>query len=497
MGRASTSRFFWKISIFIALYVIVGCRPSSTSGRLGPEEEPIPESVNFDLNRIKARGYLVAIMQNSSTGLFLYKGKTMGYEYELLERFAKSQGVELRINVTSSLSEGFEKLHKGEGDILAYNLTVTKDRKRKIAFTDYHNLVRMVLVQRKPDNWRDMKLHEIEKALIRNPIDLIGKEIYIRHHSAYQERLENLSEEIGGDIVIVEDFPEVETEMLIKKVADGKIDYTVAEEDVALVNATYYPNLDVETPISFPQQIAWGVRKNAPELLQSLNHWIAEMKRTTDYYVIYDKYFKSRKQALQRTKSEFFSLRGSQISPYDDLIKIYSTELGWDWRLLSALIYQESQFDKDAQSWVGAVGLMQLLPATAEEYGVTNLTNPSRNLYAGTMHLKWLAKFWEDKIQDPEERLKFILASYNVGHGHVMDAVKLTEKYRKDPQLWDDNVEDFLARKSSPKYFKDPVVEFGYCKGSEPVAYVEEIYKIYENYKALYPDATKSTALKF
>ncbi len=488
---------FYLNFLILAMAGLYSCRQTSSSGKTGPDGEVEIETVDFDLNRIRERGYIIAIMENSSTGLFLYKGKTMGYEYELLERFAQSQGLELRINVTSSLQEGFEKLYRGEGDILAYSLTVTKERKKRIAFTDFHNLTRMVLVQRKPENWRDMKVHEIEKELIRNPVDLIGKEIYVRHHSAYLDRLRHLSEEIGGDIVVVEDFPEVETEALIKKVAEGKIELTVAEEDVAMVNATYYPILDVATPISFPQQIAWGVRKNSDELLTELNSWLADMKRTSDYYAIYDKYFKSRKQALQRSRSEFYSMGGNQLSPYDDLIKIYAVELGWDWRLLAALIFKESQFDKDAKSWVGAIGLMQLLPVTAEEYGVTNLTNPSRNLYAGTMHLKWLAQYWEDKVQDPDERLKFILASYNVGHGHVMDAVKLTEKYRKDPQLWDDNVESFLLQKSSPKYFKDPVVEFGYCKGIEPVEYVADIYAIYENYKALYPETIESSDLKF
>lgn len=467
------------------LSICISCSSNFSSQK--ESDESGEEIIELDLNAIKERGYITAIMDNSSTGLFLYKGRTMGYEYELLQLYAKEIGVDLRMNITVSLEEGFKKLNAGEGDILAYNLTVTKERKKRIAFTDYHNLVRSVLVQRKPGNWRDLKLHEIEKTMIRNPVDLIGKQIYVRHHSSYVERLENLSNEIGGDIIIIEDDPSVETEGLIRKVAEGEIDYTISDEDVALVNSTYYANLDVNTPVSFPQQIAWGIRKNSPNLLTSLNEWIGQMKKTADYYVIYDKYFKSTKSSLRRSKSDYYSLSSNELSPYDDEIKKYAKDLGWDWRLLAAQIFKESKFDENATSWAGAIGLMQLLPVTASEYGVNDLTDPEENIFAGTRHILWLQDYWSEKVKDSVERRKFILASYNVGHGHVMDAVRLTEKYGKNPNLWDENVEEFLLQKSNSKYFNDEVVEFGYCRGIEPVTYVKTIYSIFENYKALIP----------
>lgn len=410
----------------------------------------------------------------------------MGYEYELVKRFAESRNLDLRINVTASLEEGFRKLNEGEGDILAYNLTVTRERKERIAFTHYHNLVRQVLVQRKPDNWRELKFHEIEQSLLRNPVDLIGKEVYVRHHSAYLSRLENLSNEIGGDILIREDAPDVETEMIIRKVAEGLVDYTVAEEDIALVNSTYYPNLDVKTAVSFPTQIAWGVRKNSDSLLTALNDWILDMRKTADYYVIYNKYFRSRKASLKRTKSEYYSLAHGKLSPFDSLIRTSAGELGWDWRLLAALMFQESRFDPEAESWAGAVGLMQVLPVTAGDYGITDLHDPEANVQAGTLHLKWLSQYFADVIDDPAERKKFILAAYNAGHGHIMDAIKLTRKFDGDPQAWED-VKIYLIKKSTPAYFNDPVVEFGYCRGMEPVSYVSSILSIYENYMALFP----------
>lgn len=467
---------------------LTACRESSLFNWISPEREPHEEYVaDLDLDKIKNRGYLTAIMQNSSTGLFIYRGRTMGYEYELLRLFAEHLDLELRIDVTPNLEEAFAKLNRGEGDLLAYNLTVTKERQKRIAFSHYHHLVPQVLVQRKPDNWRELKAHEIEKSMIRNPVDLIGREVHVRYQSAHLERLQNLSNEIGGDIIIVQEDPDVETETIIQRVAEGLYDYTVAEENVALVNSTYYPNLDVSTAISFPTQIAWGLRKNADTLLTALNDWILKMRKTTDYYVIYDKYFRSSRSSLRRSTSEYSSLGGGKLSPFDEPIKSAARDLEWDWRLLAAQIYRESKFDPEVESWAGAVGLMQVLPGTALEKGIEDLRNPEENIRAGTSHLKWLMNYFENVIENPEERLKFVLAAYNVGHGHVMDAIKLTQKYGGDPQVWDGHVSDFLIKKSEEAFFSDPVVTHGYCRGREPVQYVQSVFSIYQTYLAMIP----------
>lgn len=260
-----------------------------------------------------------------------------------------------------------------------------------------------------------------------------------------------------------------------------------------MLNATYYPNLEVGTAVSFPQQIAWGVRKNAPLLLDTLNSWILEMRKHPDYYTVYNKYYKSSKSSRRRKRSEYSTIGGGKLSPYDSLIKVCADTLGWDWRLLAAQVYKESKFDAEAISWAGAIGLMQLLPGTGEEYGVSDLTDPQENIEAGTRHLMWLDDLWDDMIDDPEERLKFVLASYNVGHGHVRDARNLTQKYAGNPNSWDE-VAEYLIKKSNPAYFNDPVVEFGYCRGIEPVNYVEVILETYETYMAMFPETVTQSS---
>lgn len=468
---------------------IYSCKEDKKQPVVGNVIDSSAYEVAVDFNEILERGYFTAVVDNSSTGLFLYKGQPMGFEYELLDRFAKAHKLKLKIDVTPDLQEGFKKLSDGKGDILAYNLTVTKERTKKISFTEHHKLVKLVLIQRKPDNWRSMKLHEIDRKVIRDPVYLIGKQVSVRNSTSYIDRLQNLSEEIGADIAIKEESPSLDTEDLIEMVSNGTIDYTVAEEDIARVNSFYYPNLDVSTPLSFSQRIAWGVRKSSPQLLDTLNSWIKSMKKQVDYHVIHNKYFKSRRASIIRAKSDYSSIKGDQISPYDDLIKEAANEIGWDWKFLAAQIFKESRFNKNAVSWAGAVGLMQLLPSTGEQYGYTDLTNPEVSLKAGIKHIKWINKQWENLIEDEEEKKKFILASYNIGQGHIQDAYRLAKKYGEDPQKWE-VVSKFLLRKSKPKYYNDPVVKFGYCKGIEPVNYVEVIFDLYEKYNELTnPDA--------
>ena len=481
----NTLKSIWLIAIGFCL-MISACVKSQPEIEAEPEEEPFPDPITFDLDQIKQRGSLIAIVDNSTTSYFVYKGQPMGYEYELLSLLAESLGVELKLVITKDIEDALRKLNTGEGDIVAYNLTITKKRSELISFTEHLSLSRQVLVQKKPDNWHQMKLHEIEKLMVRDPVELIGQEVYVRKSSSFVERLQHLSDEMGGDINIIEEPGDVEVERLIQQVSDGHIKYTVADENVAKLNATYHKNLDTETPISFSQRIAWGVRKNSAQLLDTTNQWLEGMKKEAAYYTIYDRYFKSPKASLKRVTSDYSNLAGShQLSPYDDLIKKGAMELGWDWELLAALIFQESKFDPKADSWVGAKGLMQLMPATAKQFGAADPENPEQSIKAGVKKLKWLDEFWQEKVPDDGERLKFILGSYNVGQGHVLDARKLSVKHGKDSTIWDDNVAYFLLKKSEPEFYKDPVVSAGYCRGSEPVNYVEEILHRTEQYRQL------------
>lgn len=468
--------------LYLAFLLVFACQPKKQQTKLSVEASPKP--VEIDLQQIRERGKLIAVTESNTTSYFIYKGQPMGFQYEMLKRLANQLNVELEIHVSSDIRTGIKMLNEGKCDILAQNLPVNKKRSKNISFTEHHSLARQVLVQRKPKGWQTQSYTNVQKSLVKSPYGLVGKEVHVRKASFAVTRLQHLSEEIGGEIIIKESSAEEGTEALIRKVAKGEIEYTVADENEAAVLAKFYSNLDVSTPIGFQQKIAWAVRKNSPELLSSTDGWLKKIKKTNEYFAIFDKYYRSSKAYHKRVTSPFFSYNNN-ISPYDNLIKKSAKKLNWDWRLLASVVYQESKFDPRAQSPVGATGLMQLMPVTAERFGVTDVTIPEQSIAAGTSFLLYLDKFWSKRVPDQKERLKFILASYNVGHGHVLDAYRLTAKYEKNKAEWDENVAQFLLHKSSPKYYTDPVVKSGYCRGKEPVKYVNEVFRRYEHYKNL------------
>jgi membrane-bound lytic murein transglycosylase F len=177
--------------------------------------------------------------------------------------------------------------------------------------------------------------------------------------------------------------------------------------------------------------------------------------------------------------------QGGEISPFDDLIKKHAKKIDVDWRFLAAIIYHESRFDPEAQSPFGAAGLMQVVPNTAQRFGVApeEILDPDRNIAAGAGFVKYLYSYWRKKLKNPTDLDKFVLASYNVGLGHVIDARMLAEKHGLDQDLWDDHVEEMLLKKSNPDYYNDTVVKHGYCRGNEPVQYVNRVMDYFQQYK--------------
>ncbi len=433
-----------------------------------------PDKTVLGLKHIKLRGKLRVSTDYNSTNYFIYKGRAMGFQYELLNALAEELDVKLELNVENDLQSAFSSLENGDIDLIGMNLAITQDRQERFNFTLPHSQSKQVLIQRKASKNDSV-------PIIRNQLELGDKLIHVQQASAYVERLENLSKEIGRSIDI-ERLDLIEVEELIEQVSNGEIDYTIADQNVAIVNKSYYPNIDIATEISFPQDMAWALRKGSDELTEAVNVWLQGFKKTARYNQIYRKYFLS-SRIVRRHKSEYFTLKSGKISKYDELIKKNSKIIDWDWRLLSALISQESHFDPKAKSWVGAFGLMQLMPETAFRYDVDEDSNAEENVRAGVKHLKYLSRRLDKVLIDKTDKLNFLLASYNVGLGHILDARRLAKKNGQNPDLWQGSVDYYLLNKSKPEFFKDPVVKYGYCRGKEPYNYVRKILSIYDHYQ--------------
>ncbi len=321
--------------------------------------------------------------------------------------------------------------------------------------------------------------------LIKSQKELAKKIVYVQEKSSNSARLAEVENEIGEKVEIIR-VP-YEPEKLIQHVASGAIDYTVCDENVAIVNATYYPGLDVNTPVSPFQDLAWGVRReNSEMLLGELNRWLSIYRNTTSYSLLHAKYFRNSRSSII-VKSDYYSLNTGRVSRYDDLIREFSSNIDWDWRLLASLICQESQFKPDVTSVAGAYGLMQIMPVTGRNFGIDITASPENNLKAGILYINWLYSIFDTKISDKQERLSFVLASYNAGPGHVLDAMRLAEKNGMDPQKWDGNVAVWLLKKSEPQYYRDSVVRNGYFRGKESVKFVSEVLDRFGHYKNIIP----------
>lgn len=454
-------------SLILPLFLLIVCCIFGCRNK----QPTVEKKTGHDLPQIKDSGELVVLTLYSSTSYFIYRGQEMGFQYELSDQFAKSLGLKLRIEVANDVEELIQKLLDGEGDMIAYNLPITKDRKDSILYCGEEVITHQVIVQQARGRNKPLK----------DVTELVGKDIYVKP-GKYYDRLVNLNNELGGGIHIHEvAYDSITVEDLITQVAQGKIPYTVADNDLAKLNKTYYPNLDVNLSISFDQRASWAVRKDSPELADAANQWHKENITSPAYTASTKRYFENSKMMPH---SPILSLKEGKISHYDELFKKYSKEIEWDWRMLASLAYTESNFDTAVVSWAGAKGLMQLMPATARAMGVPagKEQNPEESIKAA---IKFIAATDRSlrMITDKQERLNFILASYNAGLGHIYDAMALAEKYGKNKLVWKDNVENFILLKSNEEYFTDPVCKNGYFRGIETYNFVRDITSRYESYK--------------
>lgn len=465
--------------LLVQAVLLLGSCNRQGESRFRDVDQLKPEQAT-QLERIRQEGVLKVVTEYNSISYFLYRGQPMGFQFEMLQELANHMNLALDVSVSNDLERNFIDLREGRIDMIAMNLTVTSERKEVVAFTEPLLQTRQVLVQRKPLQWEKMNTIQLESALIRSQLDLAGKVIYVQAGSVYEARLRSLSSEIGGGIHIRE--VNLDSEQLIQRVALGEIDYSVCDENVGLVNTTYYPQLDVATAISFPQHVAWALKPHSDSLKKVIDQWISGYRKTKQYAILYNKYFYNR-QSSRNIHSEYYTLGSGKISQFDEIIKRESERIGWDWRLIASVIYQESRFNPEAVSWAGAFGLMQLMPITAGSYGISMDSSPEDQIRAGANFIKWLDDRFKEEIPDQDERIKFVLASYNIGLGHVQDARRLAERYESDPNVWYGSVDDWLLKIADPVYYSDPVVRHGFARGIETHNFVKDILGRYEHYK--------------
>lgn len=423
-----------------------------------------------DFPGIKQRKLLRVLTRNNATTYFIWRGKLMGFEYDLLKKFVDEHGIQLEMIVPPSRDLLIPTLLWGGGDVIAASLTISDERRSHgLEFTLPYNVVSEVLVSRKDDP-------------INHISQLEGRTLWVRRSSSYWMTLDQLR--LKSDLgFILKAAPEyLETEEIIDRVAKGEYDLTVSDSHILDVALTWRDDVRGVFELKRNVKHGWAVRKDDRKLLHALNAFIEKEYKQLYYNVVYEKYFENPKRIKSLVEHRADGLNGAALSPYDDIVRKHAEEYGFDWPLIVAVMFRESRFDKDAKSWAGARGVMQILPVTAKRFGIDNLSDPEQGIIAGIRMLSWIYSRFEQELP-VKERTWFTLAAYNAGLGHLFDARALARDQGLDPNRWFDNVEKAMLLLSNPKYYRKAT--YGYVRGIEPVTYVRDIRKLYHAYRQL------------
>ncbi len=473
----SEKKVFWLILLVLSVVPLFffSCKSKNRN-----RQNTTSQTIQFDLDSIRKRGKLILLTENSATTYYLYKNQQCGFDYEMMKAFAKDLGVKLEVKLLDDVDKMFEMLNSGEGDIIASNLTVTKKRKEHVEFSKPLYQTRQVLVQRKFSK----ENRDSSYTILKDSTELHKVVLSVHKFSSFYERLKELEFHSGKPFQIDEIPGAINTEDLLRLANDGEIEATITDENLAIISVYDFPDLDMSVPISPKQDIAWAMRKNSSGLINEVNSWLEKNKTKQKISSVYGKYFAEEKLSSFIKPFALPRISPGAISGYDSLFRKYAPQINWDWRMLAAVAYQESGFNPNAQSWSGASGLMQLMPATSIRFGCDSFPTPECSVNASVKYFKYLNSMWKTKIKDEKERVKFMLASYNIGQGHVLDAYYLAKEIGLADTIWDGNVAEALLLKQQEKYYTMPVVKHGYCHATEPYHYVGKVLAVFDHYSS-------------
>lgn len=443
-----------------ALLMMTACRHRDTDIAVAPTRNDLREIAHSDTLR-------VATMYGA-TSYFLFRDELMGFDYEMAQNLADYLHLNLKVMIAHSEKELQQWLESRKADIVCYNTIETPDLKLKYNYVFPQSESYMVLVQ------------NMDANTISEVTELAGKTISVCKNSVYHNRLKSLYEETGG-IFRIEIMPDTLSEdELIQMVGENKISYTVANHQTATLHKGYYRSLDCRMPLTFAQRNGWMIRQESRNLKRAIEKWeISDPVEVLREELIRKYWEQSPYIALRKV-----TIPKGSISPFDHLFRKYAPDIDWDWRLLAAVAFHESRFDTREVSWAGAAGLMQLMPRTASNFGLTRKTvfDPESNIEAGVQYIKSLDMAFR-QISNKQERIKFILAAYNSGPAHILDAMALARKHGKNPGIWFDNVEYYLSKKNQPEFYNDPVVKYGSFTATKTIQYVKNTLNTFTAYK--------------
>lgn len=391
---------------------------------------------------------------------FLYKGRPIGFQYELLHIMCDSLGLKPRFTLCTDAAEVKEGIMTGAYDIIAVDLSDEVDDTTGLRFSVSHSTSFPVLICRDGDKEGYPKL------------------LYVPAHFPGQFSTDSLG---GGDWEVIRSS-DMDAEEFFGLLQDKKINYLVSDYNTVLALLPFYPDLAIAACIGPEYQRRWVLNPASVALNERMDEWLVSFRQSHTYKELCNKYLKPHTKYLTKGSQE---RRSKKISPYDAVIKKLSKARGLDWRFVSSIIYQESRFTTGSIGVGGSFGIMQMMPVTGEHFGVDANSPVESQLYAGISLIASINRQFLD-IEDENERMFFVAASYNAGSGHIHDARSLCRKYGGNDDVWMD-VEPYLALKSDKKFYTDPVVRNGYFPGKHTIRYTHSVMDRYHGYRVSVP----------
>lgn len=414
------------------------------------------------LDKIKKNKELNVVLLNAPSTYYIGSNGEQGFEYDLLKAYADYLGVRLNITAANTVKEAIEFGTNPNIHIVSASLTKTPQREKQFNFgPSYFEVQQQVVCNRKM----------YQQGKFPRDIDgLAGLNIKVGEGTSYSDTLRLLSKE-GYDLNVTYTSA-YSTEELLEQVSLNEIDCTVVDSNIYALNLRYYPEMDMAFTISEREQLAWVLPEDSKELEASMYTWLnhfnqrGKISELKDHYYSYIHYFDYYDNKMFNQRIE------TKLPQYKEIFEEVGKKYGIPWTLIAAIAYQESHWNPNAKSFTGVRGIMMLTNATAKLLGVTNRVDPKQSITGGTRHIKQMIRMVPKSVKG-ENRLKYALAAYNVGMGHVHDAMKLAKRLGYNKNIWKD-LKEVLPLLAKKKYYK--TLKYGYARGSEPVKYVESIY---------------------
>lgn len=419
------------------------------------------------LSKIKNRKVLNVVLLNAPSTYYIGVDGPQGFEYDLLKSYADHLGVKLNITSAHTIQEAIKLSNNPNIDITSASLAKTPQREKDFNFgPSYFEVQEQVICHRGMQK---------STKFPRDIENLEGLHLVVGEDTSYSETISSLVND--GFEINATYTSEYSTEELLEKVSKNEIDCTIADSNIYALNLRYFPEMAMAFSISGREELAWLLPEDSDELEADMYSWLnsfnqqGKMTQLKDHYYSYVLFFD-----YYSTKM-FYKRMKTRLPKYEKYFKEAATRFGIPWRLLASISYQESHWNPKAKSFTGVRGLMMLTQHTAKLLNVKNRLDPKQSIVGGTRHIKQMLKFVPKDVKG-ENRLKFALAAYNIGLGHVRDAQSLAREIGLDENSWRD-LKIVLPLLSQKKYYRD--LKFGYARGAEPVKYVEAIY----NYKQI------------